>query len=263
VACINDPSHTTGELEVEFHRKGEHSLVVPLINKMTDARNSSLLPSTPRFVGTVHSEGSLHAAARLTRGAVDFLELRVDAFAADPEALFAAAGRLKIPRIVTVRHPAEGGAGPLGMAQRRVLFRRFLPLAHSIDVELRSVGALGEVIAAARERGVRLIVSAHDFHRTPSTAVLQRQIAAAHLAGADVCKVAVFTETPADLARLVALFARRSPVPLSVMGMGSYGKVSRLLFARLGSVLNYGYLHRPNASGQWEARELKQRVREL
>ena len=39
--------------------------------------------------------------------------------------------------------------------------------------------------------------------------------------------------------------------------------MSRLLFARCGSVLNYGYLHRPNASGQWEAWELKARLGEL
>ena len=69
--------------------------------------------------------------------------------------------------------------------------------------------------------------------------------------------------TAADLGRLLALFANRPPLPLSVMGMGPYGKMSRLLFARVGSVLNYGYLHRPNASGQWEARVLKARVSEL
>jgi 3-dehydroquinate dehydratase-1 len=47
------------------------------------------------------------------------------------------------------------------------------------------------------------------------------------------------------------------------MGMGRFGKVSRLLLAQAGSVLNYGYLDRPNASGQWEATILKQRLKEL
>jgi 3-dehydroquinate dehydratase-1 len=47
------------------------------------------------------------------------------------------------------------------------------------------------------------------------------------------------------------------------MGMGALGKVSRLVFAEAGSVLNYGYLDRPNASGQWEATLLKQRLKEL
>ena len=52
-------------------------------------------------------------------------------------------------------------------------------------------------------------------------------------------------------------------MPLSVMGMGRFGKISRLLLAQAGSVLNYGYLDRPNASGQWEARLLKSRLAEL
>ena len=54
--------------------------------------------------------------------------------------------------------------------------------------------------------------------------------------------------------------AKKQPLPLSVMGMGRFGKISRLLFAQAGSVLNYGYLDRPNASGQWEATSLKKRL---
>ncbi len=56
------------------------------------------------------------------------------------------------------------------------------------------------------------------------------------------------------LAQLLGIFGKKQPLPLSVMGMGRFGKISRLLLAQAGSVLNYGYLDRPNASGQWEAR---------
>jgi len=48
-----------------------------------------------------------------------------------------------------------------------------------------------------------------------------------------------------------------SPLPLAVMGMGGLGFGSRILFAQCGSVLNYGWLHRPNVPGQWSALELK------
>ena len=47
------------------------------------------------------------------------------------------------------------------------------------------------------------------------------------------------------------------------MGMGTFGKISRLLLAQAGSVLNYGYLDQPNASGQWEAVLLQKRLAEL
>ena len=214
-------------------------------------------------VGTVHSPGSLRAALRLRAGALDFVELRVDAFASDPAPLLRAAPRLRVPCVVTVRHPAEGGANDLSTARRRALYLQFLPHAALIDVELRSVEKLAGVIAAARTLGVGVVVSDHDFRKTPPLAQLQACIRRAHRAGADICKLAALTSTAADLQRLLALFTTRQPLPLSVMGMGEFGKVSRLLLARAGSVLNYGYLDRPNASGQWEARVLRERVREL
>ena len=230
---------------------------------MSTGKTSSLLLTGPRVVGTVHSEGSLAAASRLRKSAVDLLELRVDHFAADPAPLLRAARRLKVPLLVTVRHPAEGGAHRLGFARRRELYRMFLPVAACIDVELRSAERLADLVAEARAAGVRVVLSSHDFRRTPSAKRLQHCIRRARQAGADVCKIAAFTSTPADLTRLLALFTRRQPLPLSVMGMGPFGKISRLLFARAGSVLNYGYLHQPNASGQWEAHTLAERISEL
>ena len=41
------------------------------------------------------------------------------------------------------------------------------------------------------------------------------------------------------------------------------GQVSRLVLACAGSILNYGYLDKPNAPGQWEARELRELLRRL
>jgi 3-dehydroquinate dehydratase-1 len=110
---------------------------------------------------------------------------------------------------------------------------------------------------------VQVIASAHDFRGTPSAARLQESIDRAHAAGADVCKLAAVTETPAALGRLLGTFSHEQALPLSVMGMGRFGKISRLLLAQAGSILNYGYLDRPNASGQWEARLLKKRLAEL
>jgi 3-dehydroquinate dehydratase-1 len=217
----------------------------------------------PKIVGAVHSPGSLRSALRLRQGDVDFLELRVDHFAEDPDSLLRAAPRLPFPLIVTVRHPSEGGAGQLGARRRRQLFTEFLPLANCIDVELRSVAGFADIIAEARAAGVGVIVSDHHFHRTPSARALAARLQRAILARADLFKIAALTSAPADVAALLTLLAKPSPISLSVMGMGPFGKVSRLLFAQAGSVLNYGYLDEPNASGQWEATLLKKRIAEL
>jgi len=230
---------------------------------MRRIKNSRFLRGEPKIVGTVHSPASLRAALRLRRGDVDFLELRVDHFANDPDFLLKAAPGLPAPLIVTIRHPREGGASQLGFERRRQLFREFLPMASCIDVELRSLAGFSGIISEARAAGVSVIVSDHHFHRTPSGPSLAARLRRAISARADVFKIAAFAAAPSDVSILLTLLAKPGPIPLSVMGMGPFGKVSRLLFAQAGSVLNYGYLDQPNASGQWEATLLKKRIAEL
>jgi len=230
---------------------------------MSRTKNSRDLRELPNVVAAVHSPGALRCALKARPSDVDFLEIRVDNFAHDLDPLLAALPRLQVPLLVTVRHPAEGGINNLGFAQRRELYRHFLPYASLIDIELRSFEKLAGTIEEAREAGVQVIASAHYFHSTPSTANIQRLIGKAHKAGADICKVAALADTQAALGQLLGVLSRKLPLPVSVMGMGRFGKISRLLLAQAGSVLNYGYLDKPNASGQWEARTLKSRLSEL
>ncbi len=230
---------------------------------MSGTKTTRILSARPQVVGAVHSPGALRRALRIQPGEVDFLEIRVDSFALEPAPLLRALPRLRVPLIITVRHPAEGGLHRLGFPRRRELFAQFLPFAALIDIELRSCVALASTIADARAARVRVIVSEHHFKTPPTTARLRQTLRRARAAGADICKLAARADTPAALAQLLALFSRRPALPLSVMGMGTFGKISRLLLAQAGSVLNYGYLDQPNASGQWEAVLLQKRLAEL
>jgi 3-dehydroquinate dehydratase-1 len=186
----------------------------------------------------------------------------VDAFAGDPEPLLRVVPRLKVPLIVTVRDAAEGGAARLTARSRAELFALFLPHAAMIDVELRGVKKLAGTIEHARSSGVKVILSFHDFRATPSAVRLKNLLAQARSAGADVFKVAARADSLRDVARLSALLDD-GRVPCSVMGMGRFGKVSRLLFARAGSVLNYGHLGEAQVSGQWPVGQLRKRIDEL
>jgi 3-dehydroquinate dehydratase-1 len=222
------------------------------------------LSHPPRIVGTIHSPASLRAALRLRDArAVDFLEVRADALAGDLPLLARHISKLKAPLILTVRDSREGGAAHLSVKERRAIFERFLPYAHALDVELRNVEVFSETIATARARGVKIIASFHDFQRTPAAKKLEALAIRARSLEVDVLKIAARTSTPADLAALLSFLHRETRIPLSVMGMGPLGKISRLLFAMSGSVLNYGYLHELQVSGQWPALDLKKRLAEL
>jgi 3-dehydroquinate dehydratase I len=230
---------------------------------MSARKKTSVLLQTPQVVGTIHSAGSLKRALKLKSGEVDLLELRVDHFAEDPRVLLKAADRLPAPLIVTVRRPDEGGANGLSLARRRELYGQFLPIATFIDIELRSVEKLTETAKAAQTSGVGVIVSDHHFKSTPSLAQLEKRHAAAQAAGADIFKLAATAQNPRDLCTLLSFLTRAKKGNLSVMGMGPFGKISRVLLARAGSLLNYGYLDQPQVPGQWEATLLKQRVAEV
>lgn len=224
--------------------------------------------SHPAVVGTVHCEVSLAAALKFRKEECDWVELRVDNFFTDPQALRQLrllAARMHVPRIVTVRHASEGGAAK-GMTAgvRRALYGDFMEVAGLVDIELRQAAAMTGVIAQARDAGVGVILSHHDFKRTPDPAKMAELARRARDAGADIFKIAALTREAQDLARLIDFLANeKNRLPLAVMGMGRYGKISRLVLAEAGSCLNYGYLGRPNASGQWPVKVLKERLAEL
>ncbi|PYL15210.1 MAG: hypothetical protein DME30_11825 [Verrucomicrobia bacterium] len=178
-------------------------------------------------------------------------ELRLDHLCTIIDQLKRKIHKLRTPIIITARDPREGGANNLSLRERRELLLRFLSRAKYIDVELRSARAFKPLLASARKQNVRRILSFHDFKSTPSPRSLRSKAALAKAQGADIFKVATRTDTPATLARLVDFVTEPGvDLPVSAMGIGKLGAISRLLLASCGSVLNYASLHRSQVEGQ-------------
>lgn len=222
-------------------------------------------PATrPEIVATAHSAAGLRAACSLRRGEVDLIELRLDLLRGTKGGLWGAMSKLRAPVLLTARHPAEGGAKGLSAAERRNLLAEFLPEARAVDVELRSITSFRGLLREADRRGVRKIISFHDFSGTPSLPRLRRLVANAAQHGADIIKIATFLRGPSDLAVLLSLQASGAgATPLATMGMGPLGRVSRLALAASGSRLVYGYLDRAQVPGQWPAVGLRRRIAEV
>jgi 3-dehydroquinate dehydratase I len=196
----------------------------------------------------------------------DLIELRLDTLGLKAEEIRAALGQKspQLPVLLTARHPAEGGQGPADAAARCALLRPLLDVAALIDVELRSALEMKSLILEAQQQhGVRVVGSFHDFQATPADEVLRGAIQFGQNAGLDSVKIATQLNSPADLTRLIQLTAETHRLRLSTMGMGQLGRISRLVLAKCGSLLNYGYLGESNAPGQWPAPVLKQRLAEL
>ena len=169
--------------------------------------------------------------------------------------------KLQAPLIITARHPNEGGVGKLSLRERFDLLARFLAYADYLDVELRSVLALQELLAIAQKKNVRRIISFHNFKSTPAARILTAKAQAAELHHADIFKVATRTDTPMELGRLFDFMTNgRVQVPLAVMGLGKLGAISRVLLARTGSALIYASV---GSTTDIEGQLSLQQVREL
>ena len=114
-----------------------------------------------------------------------------------------------------------------------------------------------DVLEAARERGVRTILSFHDFRGTPSVKRLNELTRQADSLAPDLFKVAVRTDRQAQLDRLLEFFEGHRSAKVVAMGIGKLGRKSRLEVARRGCRLNYAHLGAPAAEGQLSIAELR------
>ncbi|MDP9254368.1 MAG: type I 3-dehydroquinate dehydratase [Verrucomicrobiota bacterium] len=224
---------------------------------MTTGKRVKARSLRPQSVGVIFSKTDLQRAFRLRR-LPDLFELRLDGLVGATDELRDAIPKLRVPFIVTARSAAEGGANNLSLARRRELLLCFLPGAAYVDVELRSASGLSAVLKLAHARKVRLILSLHDLKATPTPSALSAAARRACSLGADIFKLATRTDRLDQLNRLLEFLESGSAlVPISVMGIGKLGRVSRARLAQAGSVLNYAHLGRATIEGQWSLAQLR------
>src|SRR3954466_15489590 len=215
-----------------------------------------------KLVGVISTAADLRLAARM-RPKPDFFELRLDSLF-EVKNLERKIAKLQRPLIVTARHPAEGGENDLPARSRRDLLLTFLPSARYVDIELRSAATCRAVMNRARQLGVGTIISFHDWGNTPSLGSLRAKATRAAALGAAVFKVATRTDTPAQLARLLQ-FVADAPrgLPVSAMGIGKLGAVSRPLLGQCGSVLAYCSLRGSRIEGQLSVDQFRRTIGQL
>ena len=202
------------------------------------------------LVGVIASTDEMRLATRM-RAPPDLFELRLDHL---PNLHESELSRLRRPLIITARHPAEGGK----RCNRKNLLRKFLPYAKFVDIELRSMRDLREVRVEARRLAVGCICSVHDFKRTPELPVLRKQFSRSQKANANVFKLVTRADSLRDLHTLFEfLWMQSSLIPVSVMAVGKFGPISRLLFREAGSALIYAPLRHALYDGQLTLGQLR------
>lgn len=166
------------------------------------------------------------------------------------------------PLLFTFRTEKEGG-------ERSLPLDRYIELnlavvqsgfADLIDIELFTVGdRAAQVVEEARKANVRVIMSSHDFFKTPSKEGMASRLQKMYQAGADIPKLAVMPQSKRDVLALLEVTLEMSEsleCPIVTMSMSSTGMISRLTGETFGSALTFGAVGQRSAPGQPGAREL-------
>jgi 3-dehydroquinate dehydratase-1 len=212
----------------------------------------------------------LAEAAAVAAKQPDLIEWRVDFYEgiADAHGVAELAGRIKqacqgLPVLFTCRWSREGGEKiSLSQAEVMDLHRAVCESGHVdfIDFEMGNepdqVGRLREV---SRANATQLILSFHDFQRTPGIEELNQRFAQAEQLGADVAKVAVMPRDMQDVLVLLGATLQSSQklrIPLVSMSMAGPGAVTRLCGGAFGSALSFAIGQSASAPGQMPIEDL-------
>ncbi|MFB4474297.1 type I 3-dehydroquinate dehydratase [Oceanobacillus caeni] len=216
-------------------------------------------------------EKIVEEAKYLTTLEADVVEWRVDFFEQVEdinqvkEALKKIRKRLpQTPIIFTFRSLREGGQKEISTSYYMELNRIMVQTGQvdMIDVELfNDEKDVKHLIDVAHDHHVYVIISNHDFHKTPNKEEIVARLRKGQELGGDIPKIAVMPKNTADV--LTLLDATRemkehyADRPIITMSMAGKGVISRLAGEIFGSALTFGAAKKASAPGQVAVNELK------
>jgi 3-dehydroquinate dehydratase-1 len=207
----------------------------------------------------------------------DMVELRADSLEINDtgksynplikELLERAKSSTTLPLILTVRMEKEGGAFK-GIEEERVeCIKDGIGLVDMVDIELRmSGGDRDEIINITKKKRSPVILSYHDFRKTPGEDEMISILEEEESLGADIAKLAVTANSNADVIRLLNVtqtMSKQLKIPICTISMGKVGAISRIAAPIFGSALTYGYITKETAPGQLSVSELDSALKAL
>lgn len=216
-------------------------------------------------------EDVLEQAKTIVETPVDIVEWRMDWFdgVQDTNAVVEMAKELRevfteTPVLATFRSKKEGG-------ELEVPTEYYVELncavaksgyVDAVDVELYTGDAEVETIVnTAHQAGVKVIMSNHDFFKTPEKDEIVSRLCAMQEKGADIPKIAVMPQSKSDVLTLLTatneMAEQHADRPIITMSMASTGVISRLAGEVFGSCLTFGAAKKASAPGQIGVNDLK------
>jgi len=175
-----------------------------------------------------------------------------------------------MPLIFTFRSVEEGGERSITPDKYQELLQAVLQSNHVdlIDIQLSLwESSAKKIVPLAKEQGVKVIISSHDFRKTPSQGEIVSRLCTMQILGADIIKMAVMPQSTGDVITLMAATAEMTSSfasrPVVTMSMGELGRISRVSGYLTGSAITFGAVGKESAPGQLKVNELRRVLKTL
>ena len=127
-----------------------------------------------------------------------------------------------------------------------------------VDIEIETSDDFkNEIKKVAKAHQCKIIISFHDFDKTPSDEDLNKIVEDCFAAGADIAKIACKANTEEDAERILSLYVKYKN--LVALGMGEKGMNTRIASLLLGAPFSFASIGagKETAPGQIELEEMK------
>lgn len=256
-------------------------LALPFFTAQVNAEPVALAPQTQPVATAVKTivpitaktkEQALAQAQIIANTAdADLAEFRIDllSFASDTKQVIVLGHELKKilgnkPMIATIRTKNEGGQLEISDVDYGKTYQAYLknPFMDWLDVEMfRDQKVVSEIVQKAHQKKVLIVMSNHDFQKTPSQDEIEKRLLKQDQMGADILKIAVMPKSKQDVFTLMNAtlkVSQQTTKPLLTMSMGQLGTISRVATANMGGSYSFGMIGQASAPGQIDVTKLKQ-----
>ncbi|EGP93306.1 type I 3-dehydroquinate dehydratase [Nitrosarchaeum koreense] len=188
----------------------------------------------------------------------DYAEVRFDFLKTDdiPQTLENIKDDLK-KVVCTLRPKSEGGKFE-GSEKERVAILKLISEYNPflLDVEFNTIKKNKELVKYLKSTKTRLLISWHDFKKTPKFSELKNKMNQMGKFSNNV-KIVTTAKSVKDSTITLQLYGQNKKNSLIAFAMGDNGRLSRILCLYLGSPYTYVSLGKPIAPGQFSVNEVK------
>ena len=187
----------------------------------------------------------------------DYTEIRLDFLKMEqvPSALEII--KKDLNRIICTLRPKTEGGKFSGTENERIaiikLIAEYNPFL--LDIEYNTLKKNKELVKYLKTTKTKLLVSWHDFKKTPKDAELKNQINQMSKFSSNV-KIVSTAKSTEDATRMLELYSKKGKNNLISFAMGDAGRISRILCLYLGSPYTYVSLGKAIAPGQFSVDEV-------